>query len=207
MATEIVIAGTDEELMLQEALERLKLPREAVSYEIRSEAEEDLLPGARPQFQMHIRIRPEYLGEQAAGHLRAILDIVNIESEVQTEVRDEMVFVRVRTRSGASILIGRDGQNLDALQYLIARMVLRSSRDAPMMIVDVENYRGRQFSRLERLADRALDRARKTGNEIEMDPMPAIERKYLHYYLRNKPGVRTFSRGEEPERCLVLLAD
>lgn len=207
MSGEIVIAGSDEERMLEEVLGRLKLPREAVSWEIERESDEDLLPGARPQIQMRVRIRPEYLAERAEEHLRRMLDIIGIDAQVKTDFHGDMIFIRVFSESAAALLIGRDGANLDALQYLINRIVLKSNRDAPMVIVDIENYRQREFEKLERLAERAVARARKTGNEIELDPMPALDRKYLHYYLRDHKGVRTFSRGEEPDRCLVLLAD
>ena len=207
MAGEIVIAGEDRDRMLEDLLERLGLPREAVEFEVQTENEEDLLPGARPQIQMHVRIRPQYLADVAASRTADILNILGIEHEIQTELRGDMAFVRVSAPAAGAILIGRDGATLDALQYIINRMALRSSRDAPMIIVDIEDYRRRQFEKLEDLAERALTHARNTGNEIELDPMPALERKYLHYYLRDRDGVRTFSRGEEPDRFLVLLVD
>ncbi len=207
MAGEIVIAGTDRDRMLEEVLGRLRLPVEAIEYEVRAEDEEELLPGARPQIQMHVRIRPQYLAEAAGAHITQMLEILGIEHRIEHDLRGDMVFVRIFSPSAGALLIGRDGSNLDALQYLANRMVLRSSRDAPMIVVDVEDYRQRQFEKLEALAERAVARARETGYEIELDPMPSLERKYLHYYLRDREGVRTFSRGEEPERYLVLTAD
>lgn len=207
MQGEIIIAGTNEEQALQEALERLRLPREAVVYEVTTEDDELLLPGAKPQLQVHVRIRPEYVAERAITHLREILAILGIECEITQELRNGIIFVHIASRAAASLLIGRDGQNLDALQYLINRMILRVGREAPMVVVDVESYRRRQFEKLERLAKRAVARAKETGNEIELDPMPSIERKYLHHFLHDMEGVRTFSRGEEPERFLVIIAD
>jgi spoIIIJ-associated protein len=208
MTSEIVLAGTDEEKLLDEALQRLRVPREAVSYEVTTESEDSLLPGAKPQLQIHVHIRPEYIADRAVEHVHAILNILDIEAEIGTETRgDEMIFIHISSKPAASLLIGRDGQNLDALQYLLNRMILRVGREAPMVIVDVENYRRRQFEKLERLAQKAVERARETGNEIELDPMPALERKYLHHYLRTHPGISTFSRGEEPERFMVIIAD
>ncbi len=204
---ELIIAGDDEEKMLGEALQRLRLPREAVLWEVRVEDADTLLPGARPQIQMHVRVRPEYLGEQAAVHLGRIFDILGIEARTNVDIKGDMVFVRVASPEAAAMLAGHDSSSLDALQYLVNRMVLRASREAPMVIIDVDDFRQRQFEKLERLADRAVAHARKTGNEIELDPMPPLERKYLHFYLRQFEGVKTFSRGEEPERCLVLIAD
>jgi spoIIIJ-associated protein len=207
MQGEIVVAGTNEEEALHEALERLHLPREAVSYEVITEAEDSLLPGAKPQLQVHVRIRPEFMADRVIEHLRAILDILDISVEIEQEMRNEVILVNVTSKAAAALLIGRDGQNLDALQYLINRMILRVGREAPMVIIDVENYRRRQFDKLERLGKRAAARATETGNEIELDPMPPIERKYLHHFLRTMDGIRTFSRGDEPERFLVIIAD
>ncbi|MCL5269880.1 MAG: KH domain-containing protein [bacterium] len=207
MHGEIIVAGSSEEEALQEALERLRLPREAVTYEVTSESEDSLLPGAKPQLQVHVRIRPEFVAERAMEHIRTILGILGIDAELESEERHGIIFVRVASKSAASLLIGRDGQNLDALQYLVNRMILKVGREAPMVVIDIEDYRRRTFEKLERLADRAAKRARESGNEIELDPMPAIERKYLHHYLRTMDGLRTFSRGEEPERFLVIIAD
>lgn len=202
-----IVAGTDVEETLGEALRRLRLPREAIQYEVETESEDELLPGARPQLKIHIHIRPEYLAESAAEHVRNVLNIVGIEADVTQEIIASIVFVRVASADAASLLIGKDGQNLDALQYLVNRMILHGGREAPMVVIDVEDYRKRQFDALERLAHRAAERARETGNEIELDPMPALERKYLHHFLRDMRGIRTFSRGEEPERYLVILAE
>ena len=208
MTNELILAGTDEAKLVEEALERLRVPREAVDYTVTTESEDSLLPGAKPQLQLHVRIRPDYVADRALEHVRAMLDILNIEAEIKTEVRgDEMIFIHIASKPAASLLIGRDGQNLDALQYLVNRMILRVGREAPMVVVDVENYRHRQFEKLEQLAQRAVARARETGNEIELDPMSALERKYLHHYLRSHEGISTFSRGDEPERFMVIIAD
>lgn len=207
MIGQYIVAGVEEEQTLAEALRRLRLPREAIEYDVEKESEDELLPGAKPQIKLHIRIRPDYLASQARERVEDILRILDIECQVTQDVMGTMVFIRIASPAAASLLIGRDGENLDALQYLVNRMILRSGREAPMVVIDVENYRKRQFDALERLANRAAARARETGNEIELDPMPSLERKYLHHYLRGMEGVRTFSRGEDPERYLVILAD
>lgn len=206
MSTPIVVAGANEEEALKEVLDRYHLPREAVDYEVMHEEDEMLLPGAKPQLQLQIHIRPEYIGECALDHLANILDIMEIEAEVSFDIEDEIIFVRVASPTAASLLIGRDGQNLEALQYLISRMAMRVGREAPMLVIDIENYRQRQFDKLKDLAERAYKAAIESGNEIELDPMPSLERKYVHHYLRHYKDIRTFSRGDEPERSLVIIA-
>lgn len=207
MQGEIIVAGTDETAALSEALQRLGLPREAVDYDITREDEDALLPGAKPQLQLHVRVRPEYIAEKAADHIRRMLQILSIDADIQQHLRNGILFLSIFSEEAASLLIGRGGQNLDALQYLVNRMILRSGRQAPMVVIDVEDYRRRQFEKLENLVRRAIERARTTGNEIELDPMSALERKYLHHFIRNFENVTTFSRGDEPERFLVIIAD
>ncbi len=207
MAEEIVIAGTDEEEMLREALGRMGLPKEAVTYHVTTEEEADLLPGAKPMLQLHLKVRPEYLADQAMDHVESILNILGIEAEIFEETRDDVIVIQIASKTAASILIGREGQNLDALQHLITRMLLRSMREAPLVVIDVEHYRTREFDKLDKLGQRAIGRARETGNEIELDPMPPLERKYLHHILSTEEGISTFSRGDEPERYMVIIAD
>ena len=170
MQGEIVVAGTNEEEALAEALNRLRLPREAVSYEIHTEPDELLLPGAKPQLQIHVRVRPEFVIERATAHLHAILGILDIQAEIREEIRNGIFFVNIYSKAAASLLIGRDGQNLDALQYLINRMILRVGREAPLVVIDVEDYRRRQFEKLERLGRRAAARASETATKSSWTP-------------------------------------
>lgn len=207
MQGEIVIIGTNEQDAIEEALQRLRLPREAVEIEVSIESDEMLLPGAKPQLQVIARVKPNYIAEKVIKHLTAIFEILQIPAQIDHELRNGILFVQVHSKEAASLLIGRDGQNLDALQYLISRIVMSVGRETPMLVIDVENYRLRQFEKLERLAKRAATRAIESGNEIELDPMPSLERKYLHHLLHDMKGIRSFSRGEEPERYLVIISE
>jgi spoIIIJ-associated protein len=203
----IVVEGTTEEEALAEALTRLRMPREAVTWQVTGEDEEMLLPGAKPRVLVQVRIRPQYLADKALDHVANMLDILGVQATVTQDYTDNIIFIRAESQQAAALLIGRNGQNLDALQHLVTRMILPAGVDAPMLVVDVENYRQRQFDKLKGLVRRAVERARKSGNEIELDPMPSLERKFIHTMLRDEPGVKTFSRGAEPERSLVIIAD
>lgn len=207
MSGEIVVTAPTEEEALAEVLDRLKVERDAVEYEVSAEDEDSLLPGAKPQIQVRARIRTDYVAEKACGRVADILSRMQVEADVTHSLQNKVIFIDIGPSEDSSLLIGRDGQNLEALQYLINRMILRVGREAPMVVVDVEGYRRRQFEELERLVERAVKRARETGNEIELDSMPAGERKYLHNYLQEFKGVKTFSRGDAPDRYLVIIAD
>lgn len=207
MVGELIVSATSEEEAVAEVLKRLGVPREGVEYEVTTESDEELLPGAKPQVEVRAWIRSEYVADQAEKHLRGILDCMGIEYEIDRDIQDRIVHLDVMAGKDSSILIGRDGQNLGALQYLINRMALRTGREAPMVVVDIQGYRRKEYADLERLVERAVKRARETGNEIELDPMSPSTRKYLHNFLTQFDGIKTFSRGEEPERYLVIISD
>lgn len=207
MVGQIVVAAESEEEALAEILKRLQVDRDAIEYEVSQESVEDLLPGAKPEIEVRAWIKPEFVAEQAGRRVRDILDLMQIDADLEISIKDRITSINIIAPNDSALLIGRDGQNLDSLQYLINRMILRVGREAPLVILDVEGYRRRQFQDLERLVERAVKRARQTGNEIELDPMPAQVRKYLHHYLMRFDGIKTFSRGEEPERYLVIVSD
>jgi spoIIIJ-associated protein len=73
------------------------------------------------------------------------------------------------------------------------------------VLVDVEDYRGRRERQLQELALRAAQRVVETGKMLQLEPMPALERRWVHLALRNNPDVSTQSIGEEPERRVVVL--
>ena len=73
------------------------------------------------------------------------------------------------------------------------------------VLVDVEDYRGRRERQLRDLADRAAERVVETGKMLQLEPMPALERRWIHLALRDHPGVATQSIGEEPNRRVVLV--
>ncbi|WP_054958292.1 RNA-binding cell elongation regulator Jag/EloR [Paenibacillus dakarensis] len=106
--------------------------------------------------------------------------------------------------SGLGLMIGRRGQTLDALQYLVNIVANRYSDHYVRIILDAENFRERRKKTLEELADRLAARAVKTRKEVVLEPMPAAERKIIHFRLQNHAQVKTYSKGEEPNRRIVI---
>jgi spoIIIJ-associated protein len=102
-------------------------------------------------------------------------------------------------------LIGRKGERLSALQHLVNLMLSRRMGSWTRVLVDVEDYRGRRERQLQELAARAAQRVVETGKMLQLEPMPALERRWIHLALRNNPDVATQSIGEEPERRVVVL--
>jgi len=103
-------------------------------------------------------------------------------------------------------LIGRKGERLSALQHLVNLMLSRKMGEWTRVLVDVEDYRGRRERQLRDIAMRAADRVSETGKMLQLEPMPALERRWVHLALRNHPAVVTQSIGEEPQRRVVILS-
>lgn len=104
------------------------------------------------------------------------------------------------------ILIGRRGQTLDALQYLANIVANRFSNSHIRVVLDAEKFRERRKKTLEDLSARLADRVLKTRKEVILEPMPAQERKIIHAFLQNHSAIKTYSKGEEPNRRIVIAA-
>jgi spoIIIJ-associated protein len=102
-------------------------------------------------------------------------------------------------------LIGRKGERLSALQHLVNLMLSRRLGAWTRVLVDVEDYRGRRERQLREIATRAAERVRESGKMLQLEPMPALERRWIHLALREDPDVATQSIGEEPHRRVVIL--
>jgi spoIIIJ-associated protein len=102
-------------------------------------------------------------------------------------------------------LIGRKGERLSALQHLVNLMLSKEIGAWTRVLVDVEDYRGRRERQLRELADRAAARVVETGKMLQLEPMSALERRWIHMSLRDHVGVATQSIGEEPNRRVVLV--
>jgi spoIIIJ-associated protein len=108
-------------------------------------------------------------------------------------------------REELGALIGRKGERLSALQHLVNLMLSKQMGEWTRVLVDVEDYRGRRERQLTDLALRAAGRVAETGRMLQLEPMPALERRWVHLALRDHPDVVTQSVGEEPDRRIVVM--
>jgi spoIIIJ-associated protein len=102
------------------------------------------------------------------------------------------------------LFIGRRGQTIDAVQHLAQRIVFPGGPSPVRVVIDADGYRERRAELLRGDADDAAEEALRSGRAVELDPMPAAERRIVHEYLRERGGVATHSEGDEPERYLVV---
>jgi spoIIIJ-associated protein len=106
-----------------------------------------------------------------------------------------------------SLLIGRHGQTLDAIQELSRQVVGHRLDERIRVLVDVEDYRKRRASLVEEKAKGAAEQVLESGEERSLEPMDALERKIAHDTVAGIEGVRTESRGEDPNRSVVVLPE
>ena len=109
--------------------------------------------------------------------------------------------------SDMALLIGKQGATLDAIQELTRQVVGRRLDERIRVLVDVEDYRKRRTSKVEETARSAAELALESGDEQSLEPMDALERKIAHDAIAQLDGVRTESRGEEPDRYVVILPE
>jgi spoIIIJ-associated protein len=152
-------------------------------------------------------VREGALATEPAERVRAILqrivDELDLEASVDVSEDAEEIVGRIDGED-LGLLIGRRGQTIDAIQLICYRAAFRGRQDRKRVTIDAAGYRERRREAIERQADRAAERALKTGNEIELDPMTTPERRVAHQHLKDRAGVETFSEGDEPERCVVV---
>ncbi|MEO8251338.1 MAG: RNA-binding cell elongation regulator Jag/EloR [Chloroflexota bacterium] len=142
--------------------------------------------------------------QEAKGVLEELLRLMEVPGTVEIATGGETARLNVRG-SDLGVLIGRRGEKLASLQHLVNLIVAKKEGEYHRIAVDVENYRGRREEQLRDVADRAAKRVLQTGKIIQLEPMPAIERRIVHMALVENPQVRTQSVGVEPNRRIVIL--
>src|SRR6185437_3384011 len=192
-----------------------RLDKSAVQFEVVSEGERGLLGvGYEPaRVVAHapadaLEVLSEDQSDAAAdarGLAQRIMDAVGVEGRADVREADDAITI---TYSGADValLIGRHGQMIDAVQYLLNAISHRTyGAERKEVVVDAAGYRERRRATLEALAVRTAREVLDTGRRVELEPMTAVERKVVHLRLKEFEGVETASEGLEPNRFVVVL--
>jgi spoIIIJ-associated protein len=150
------------------------------------------------------------LGDEAlepAEALEELLDeiVEGLGLDVEIEVQEEDGVLNGRlTGEDLGLFIGRHGQTIEAVQHLAQRIVFPDGPSPVRVMIDANGYRERRAASLRAEADGAADEAIRLGEPVELDPLPPLERRIVHEYLRDRGDVETHSEGNEPERFLVI---
>ena len=136
--------------------------------------------------------------------LEEIADGLSLDVDISVVERDGVLTGELEGED-VGLFIGRHGQTIDAVQHLAQRIVFPDGPSAVRVVIDANGYRERRADALRGEADDAAERALSTGKRVELDPLPAFERRIVHEHLRERGDVETHSEGEEPERFLVVV--
>jgi spoIIIJ-associated protein len=144
--------------------------------------------------------------EQALKHVRKLLELSGLTTEAQlASVEGDVISIDI-TGEDSNYLIGRRGQVLDALQYLLLVMISHelSVPNRLRIHLDADFYRKRRADSLQSLAMQLADQVRATGEEAVLEPLNPMERRIVHTALIDDADVETYSEGEEPNRHIVI---
>ena len=141
--------------------------------------------------------------KNARSFLQGLTEKMGVPAEIAVCERPEQLRMLL-SGENMSILIGRRGETLDALQYLTSLNVNRGREEYLRVSLDTENYRAKREEALRKLAVRMANRAKKSGRRVALEPMNPNARRILHSALQNDPEVTTHSEGEEPYRRVII---
>jgi spoIIIJ-associated protein len=144
------------------------------------------------------------LGGEVREVLERILGAMGVQAQISMREDDESLVAAVGGRE-LGLVIGKHGQTIDAIQYLVNAIVWRGQVDGrKQVVVDAAGYRARREATLEALAVRSAEQVVSSERLVELEPMTAVERKVVHLRLKEFPGVATRSEGTEPNRFVVI---
>lgn len=146
------------------------------------------------------KVDPVKIGE---SFLTDVLEKMDIDAEIESKVNKEQVRMNVSGEK-MGLLIGKRGETLDALQYLVNLVVNKNTEKYTRVILDTENYRQRREETLKKLAFRLAKKASQTKQRIVLEPMNPYDRRIIHSALQNSKTVKTYSEGKEPYRKIVI---
>lgn len=199
----IVVTGKTIEEAIKSGLSRWNVPEDRVKAKVLEQPSKGLfgLIGSKDA-KVELELIPDAL-EEAVAFLEDVFRTMDIQVKIDREQTADGVQINLNGKE-MGILIGRRGQTLDSLQYLVNIVANRYATSHVRIVLDAEKFRLRRRQTLEELSDRLALRVIRTRKEVVLEPMSPQERKVIHSQLQNHPQVKTFSKGEEPNRRVVI---
>lgn len=200
----ITVSAKTVEDAITKALIELETTSDKLVYEVVDKGSAGFLGiGAKPAI---IRARKEVtLEDKAVDFLKQIFQAMSLPVEIEFSYHDEEKEMSINlVGEDMGILIGKRGQTLDSLQYLVGMVVNKGSEGYIRVKLDTENYRSRRKETLETLAKNIAYKVKRTKRSVSLEPMNPYERRIIHAALQNDKYVTTRSEGEEPFRHVVI---
>ncbi len=192
---------------ITEACRKLGVTSDRLDYEVIEEGSNGFLGiGSKPAvIKAAVKIEKLSLEDNAKKFLNDVFAAMNMTVVVEIKYDEENKEMDVDlSGDDMGVLIGKRGQTLDSLQYLVSLVVNKESEDYIRVKVDTENYRERRKETLENLAKNVAYKVKRTRRPVSLEPMNPYERRIIHSALQNDKYVTTHSEGEEPFRKVVV---
>lgn len=195
----LVFEGKQKEEVLEQALKELKLNENDILYK------EEIVKGRlfkADTIKLTI-VKLEEIAEYVKDYLKTLLENMGLEVSFESRIREKQIYIKMYSNNNP-VLIGKNGQNLEAIQTVAKSVISKEIGTYPNLVLDVENYKEKQEKRIEYLAKNAARDVVRTKIEVRLDSMNSYERRIVHNVLTDFKGVYTVSDGEEPNRCVVI---
>ena len=204
----IEIEGKTIDEAIEKAVEVLNTPKEQLDIEIISNGSQsffNFLSAKKARIKASVvRNGGEEKKDKAQRLLKDILDLAKMSASVSAMLKDDKIFLTMEG-DGSGLLIGKRGQTLDALQYLVNKMVNRDPNSRIPVIIDTENYRNRREAKLSDIAQRLGDRAKRQQMTVATGPLNPQERRVIYLALQNNPDLLAKSEGEGELKRVVII--
>ncbi len=196
------VSGKTVDDAVAEALTKLKITKEEAKITVLDPGAKGLFGiGAKPaKILCEIVFDPE---GRAKKFLREIAIALGVTVDIQTELTEKQLIINL-TGENLGVFIGKRGQTLDSLQYLVNLTINKGRGTYISVVLDSENYRQRRRDTLESLSINLAKKVKSTQRAVVLEPMPSAERRIIHSVLQNDIYVTTYSEGDEPFRNVVI---
>jgi spoIIIJ-associated protein len=199
----VTVTGKSVEEAVKQGLKQLNTMRDRVTIDVIDEGKKGFLGFWERPAVVEVVVIPDPV-EEAASFLKSVALEMGVSISIEQSRIDREVVFQLSSEKIA-LLIGKRGQTLNALQSLVNLVANRYADGYIRIILDAENYRERRKETLEQLAKRLSQKVIRTNRNVILEPMPSFERKVIHAFLKGIPGVKTESKGEEPNRSIIIL--
>lgn len=200
----IEITGKTVDDAVTEALIRLETTSDNIEYEVIEKESSGFLGLNKKPARIRVALK-KTIKDTALEFLESVFEQMNIKPEIKIDFNEEEKIMNIDVVGDEmGVLIGKRGQTLDSLQYLVSLVLNKGSEDYIKVKLDTENYRERRKETLENLAKNIAFKVKKTRRSVSLEPMNPYERRIIHSALQNDKFVETHSEGEEPYRKVVV---
>ncbi len=204
---ELIITGKSVDEALFNGLRELGLTIEDIEYSVLEEASKGFLGIGSKDATIKI-VEVKSIEKEAAKFLTELFSKMDANIDFTIEkTREDVDQLNIALRGkDAGILIGKRGQTLDSIQYLVSLYINKNDKENgyTRVLLDIDGYRQKREEVLISLAEKMAEKARRTDHKVKLEPMNPQERRIIHTALQSHTDVFTYSEGDDPYRCIVI---